>query len=176
MHDEARVPERTWIAWWRTPSADGERIVRTITTRGLAVVSELVERGRKFTEYVRADLVPPTVQCACGDIYPTCSDAGRDIAAGKGCPNCQATGDGTFWSASWRPIATAPHRGRLLLRTESGETYVGEWVQDPFTGDEAFAVADLGEHGRAIVHPVLWMPLPPPTLWAPPPPSTEAKP
>lgn len=63
--------------------------------------------------------------------------------------------------SEWQPIETAPHRGQVLLYL-NGDMYVGVWTQNPYTGDEAFAVADLGEHGRAIVHPTHWMPLPEP--------------
>lgn len=38
--------------------------------------------------------------------------------------------------------------------------HVGIWVKNPWSDDEAFAIADLGEHGRAIVHPSYWRELP----------------
>lgn len=62
----------------------------------------------------------------------------------------------------WQPIETAPKDCQILLHKAGGDMHVGVWVQDPWTGDEAFAIADLGEQGRAIVKPTHWQPLPPP--------------
>lgn len=62
-------------------------------------------------------------------------------------------------ATAWRPIETAPHDRQVLLFRE-GDMHVGCWVTDPYTGDEAFAIAELGDRGRAIVHPTHWRPLP----------------
>lgn len=70
-------------------------------------------------------------------------------------------GEANAGTSRWQPIATAPHDCQVLL-FKGGDMYVGCWVQDPFTGDEAFAIAELGDHGRAIVHPTHWCPLPAP--------------
>lgn len=63
----------------------------------------------------------------------------------------------------WKSIDSAPHDRQVLLHKANGDMHVGRWVQNPCTNDEAFAIAELGEHGRAIVHPTHWaeLPLPP---------------
>lgn len=63
--------------------------------------------------------------------------------------------------SEWQPIETAPQHGQVLLYL-NGDMYVGVWTQNPYTGDEAFAVAELPDEKRAIVHPTHWMPLPEP--------------
>ena len=65
-------------------------------------------------------------------------------------------------AGKWQPIATAPHDKQVLLYKDGGDMHVGRWVKNPYTGDEAFAIAELGEHGRAIVHPTHWAELPMP--------------
>lgn len=62
----------------------------------------------------------------------------------------------------WQPIETAPHDRLVLLFCASRDMHVGGWVQNPWTGNEAFEIADLGEQGRVIVHPTYWRELPEP--------------
>lgn len=64
-------------------------------------------------------------------------------------------------ASAWQPVETAPHDCQILLYSR-GDMQVGVWVQNPETGDEAFAIAELGDHGRALVHPSHWQPLPAP--------------
>lgn len=64
---------------------------------------------------------------------------------------------------TWQQIETAPHYQRVLVWSGQ-EMYCAHWAQNPFTGDEAWIVAEWGENDRdqALVKPTHWMPLPEP--------------
>jgi hypothetical protein len=56
---------------------------------------------------------------------------------------------------NWQLIKSAPRNERILLWTGQNQ-YVGQWVQDPATGDEAFSVGDLQDGARLIVKATHW--------------------
>lgn len=59
----------------------------------------------------------------------------------------------------WQPIETAPKDARILVWSGQ-ELYAAHWAQNPFTGDEAWIVAEWGdERDQALVKPTHWMPL-----------------
>ena len=59
----------------------------------------------------------------------------------------------------WKTIDSCPKDKRVLVWT-GREMYVGEWVQNFLTGDEAFSICDLGNGERALVKPTHWQDLP----------------
>jgi hypothetical protein len=61
---------------------------------------------------------------------------------------------------AWQPIETAPKDKRCIVWSGQ-EMYCARWSQNPFTGDEAWVVAEWGSEGdQAIVKPTHWLPLP----------------
>lgn len=67
----------------------------------------------------------------------------------------------------WRPIETAPKDKRVLLLTEHKAQYVGQWVKNPFDGQEAFLICSHepknpnGNNQIIVLNATHWMPLPP---------------
>lgn len=61
----------------------------------------------------------------------------------------------------WKSIESAPKHCDCLVWTGKN-LFVAFWVQNPITGDEAFAIADLEDGDRLLVRPTHWMPLPKP--------------
>jgi hypothetical protein len=61
--------------------------------------------------------------------------------------------------SNWKPIDTAPHDKRILVRTEN-ETYCAHWVKNILMGDNAFIVAEWGDGDQWLVNPLYWHDLP----------------
>ncbi len=59
---------------------------------------------------------------------------------------------------SWMPIDDDAKKGPFLVCTDKNQ-YVGRWVKNPYTDDEAFAIADLPNGERMIVKPTHYKPL-----------------
>jgi len=59
---------------------------------------------------------------------------------------------------SWVPIDDDAKKGPFLVCTDKNQ-YVGRWVKNPYTDDEAFAIADLPNGERMIVKPTHYRPL-----------------
>ena len=57
---------------------------------------------------------------------------------------------------AWNAIDYAPHDRRLLVKSESGEIYVAHWVQNPFTGDEAWLVSEAPDGTQHLIKAVEW--------------------
>lgn len=56
----------------------------------------------------------------------------------------------------WLPIEAAPKDKRILVWTGQ-ERYAAHWAQNPFTGDEAWIVAEWGDdRDQALVKPTHW--------------------
>ena len=55
----------------------------------------------------------------------------------------------------WQLIKSAPRHDRILLWTGQNQ-YIGQWVKDPETGDEAFSLADLPNGECVIVKATHW--------------------
>jgi hypothetical protein len=56
---------------------------------------------------------------------------------------------------NWKLIKSAPRNERILLWTGQNQ-YVGQWVQDFVTNDEAFSVSDLPDGARLVVKATHW--------------------
>ena len=59
---------------------------------------------------------------------------------------------------SWMPIDDDAKKGQFLVCTDKNQ-YVGRWVKNPYTDDEAFAIADLPNGERMIVKPTHYKPI-----------------
>ncbi|HZF98271.1 MAG TPA: hypothetical protein VEY92_08525 [Pseudoxanthomonas sp.] len=63
-------------------------------------------------------------------------------------------------AGEWQPIETAP-KGRRVLVRKDGKQYAADWVQNPWTGEVAWCIGDLGDGERVLVmNPDEWMELP----------------
>ena len=59
------------------------------------------------------------------------------------------------------PPETAPKDRRILVEAESGEFYCVNWVKNQYTGDEAWAVAQLKNGDRILIRKIdCWYELP----------------
>lgn len=59
----------------------------------------------------------------------------------------------------WQPIETAPKDKRVLVWSGK-EIYAAHWAQSPYTGDEAWIVAEWGDdREQALVKPTHWKPI-----------------
>jgi hypothetical protein len=61
---------------------------------------------------------------------------------------------------------TPPPKGERVLLWTGLNQYIGQWVQNPLTGDEAFSIYDLENGERLIVKATHWD-------WLGSPPETE---
>lgn len=62
---------------------------------------------------------------------------------------------------TWQPIDTAPKDRRLLVWTGQN-SHCAQWVQNPYTGDEAWMIAITADNQQVIVKATHWQPLPEP--------------
>lgn len=64
---------------------------------------------------------------------------------------------------AWLPIESAPH-ARPVSLFKDGKQYVGQWVQNPYTGAEAWSTGELGNGERVLLmrSPTYWRELPTP--------------
>ncbi len=59
------------------------------------------------------------------------------------------------------PPETAPKDRRILVESESGEFYCVHWVQNPYTGHEAWLICDIDDENRALLEKIdCWYELP----------------
>ncbi len=56
----------------------------------------------------------------------------------------------------WASMGSAPKDRRILVKSPSGEIYLAHWVQDPFTGDEAYCISEAPDGTQHLIHPVAW--------------------
>ena len=56
----------------------------------------------------------------------------------------------------WAGMETAPRDRRILVKSPSGEMYVAHWVQEPFTGDEAYCISEAPDGTQHLIYPVEW--------------------
>jgi hypothetical protein len=69
---------------------------------------------------------------------------------------------------NWMKVCkeTPPPKGKRVLLWTGSNQYIGQWVQNPYTGDEAFSIYDLENGERLIVKATHWD-------WLGSPPETE---
>ena len=59
------------------------------------------------------------------------------------------------------PPETAPKDMRVLAKSESGEFYCVHWVQNPYTGHEAWLICDIDDENQALLEKIVcWYELP----------------
>jgi hypothetical protein len=63
---------------------------------------------------------------------------------------------------------TPPPKGERVLLWTGSNQYIGQWVQNPLTGDDAFSISDLENGERLIVKATHWD-------WLGRPPETESE-
>lgn len=56
----------------------------------------------------------------------------------------------------WSGMDTAPRDRRILVKSPSGEIYVAHWVQEPFSGDEAYCISEAPDGTQHLLYPVEW--------------------
>ena len=60
-----------------------------------------------------------------------------------------------------QPAETAPKDRRILVEAESGEFYCVHWVQNPYTGHEAWLICDIDDENQALLEKIdCWYELP----------------
>lgn len=65
----------------------------------------------------------------------------------------------------WQDMETAPKNKPIIILSSLGDMYVGQWVQHPATGHEAYLVASgFDDEGNQILveNPVKWRNIEPP--------------
>ena len=53
--------------------------------------------------------------------------------------------------SQWQPIETAPRDCRILIKTDSGNQYVGQWCKNVELNKEAFKIAELDIENQFII-------------------------
>ena len=59
----------------------------------------------------------------------------------------------------WKHINSAPKDKRIIVWT-GFVAHVAHWVQNPFTGDEAYLVSEAEDGTHHLCHPTHWRGLP----------------
>ena len=71
----------------------------------------------------------------------------------------------TVEADQWQQIDTMPKNRRVLLCSDQGQMYAGEWVINPITGDEQISIGALADGSKGLIFigtVTHWMPLPEP--------------
>jgi hypothetical protein len=123
----------------------------------MTMTTELVELADRLEAFTRVSESGRSDDGIEGAIIPgkDCYDFDDDMMAAATAIRALASRAG-----EWLPIESAPETERILI-FKDGKQYAAQWVKNPWTGDVAWSLGELGEGNRAlVVGPSLWQPLP----------------